>query len=106
MSLAGGTQVQDGVRLPRSSQFKGFENWVLWLKRFPRGAIEAMFLGVGAGDFPNRALKSSDDHDSARQAGRGQFDEAADPPSRILCDPCVQSLDRELEHGHALLQLG
>jgi putative exporter of polyketide antibiotics len=30
-----------------ASQLKGYENWVLWLTRFPRVAIEAFLGGVG-----------------------------------------------------------
>lgn len=42
-----GTQVQDAPGARPSS--RGFEIWVLWLKRFPRRAIEAIFWGGGGG---------------------------------------------------------
>ena len=46
-----------------ASQSRGYEIWFLWLKRFPRGAIEAIFWGWGIGDFQNRPhqCRSSDD---------------------------------------------
>jgi hypothetical protein len=33
---------------------RGYENWVLWLKRFPRSAIGPSFWGWRVGDFQNR----------------------------------------------------
>jgi len=66
---------------------RGYENWVLWLKRFPRGAIETIFWGWGVGDFQNRpplvpVFRRSD---SARQAGRGRIGRRA--PSSLSGHP-------------------
>jgi hypothetical protein len=55
--------VRNGRGLRWASQSKGYENWVLWLKRFPSVVIEAIFWGWGVDDFPNRPpqCRSSDD---------------------------------------------
>ncbi len=54
--VLGARGVKDGQKqLPTGLRSqRGYENGVLWLKRFPRGAIEAIFWGYGVGEFQNR----------------------------------------------------
>jgi hypothetical protein len=79
MSPAKDPGFRTGVRPPGSSLFKGFEIWVLWLKRFPCDAIEAMFWGWGAGDFQIEDLTAGL-HTITTQLD-SRLDETADPPS-------------------------
>jgi len=54
--------VRNGRDLRWALSPRGYENWVLWLKRFPNVAIEAIFWGWGVGDSkidPPRTLPLS-----------------------------------------------
>jgi len=77
---------------------RGCENWVLWLKRFPRGVIEPIFGRWGVGDFQNRPASTVATvsvgakgqcrffrrSDSSRSAGRDRLGHIA-PSGRCGC---------------------